>query len=188
MGTRDFEALVAAYRSDAPCRDAGSHAVHPGHLRRCRLGAPKSQDRVRIRSSSPGVMADYCYGFRDSRPDIRQAVTSRSQRLVIFLTSLCVHTLQPKCRSRRAVFLELACYLSVEKPGVPMMFRCTKPLSPRGSGMVNVKTIGGRSSRYWCCLCSGGETKPAPGLSDIRHWGAPYFLCWQVVPTILSSA
>jgi len=39
---------------------------------------------------------------------------------------------------------------------------------------VNVKTIGGRSSRYWCCRSPDCETKLAPGLSDIRQWSAPY--------------
>jgi hypothetical protein len=41
-------------------------------------------------------------------------------------------------------------YLPVEKPDVPMMFRCTKPLSPRGSARVNVKTIGGKPLPSWC--------------------------------------
>ena len=31
-----------------------------------------------------------------------------------------------------------------------MMFQGTKLHSPRGSVFVNVKTIGGRRSRYWC--------------------------------------
>jgi hypothetical protein len=43
----------------------------------------------------------------------------------------------------------------------PMAYRVTKRCSPRGSALVNVKTMGGRRSRYWCGLCSGGETKPA---------------------------
>ena len=42
-----------------------------------------------------------------------------------------------------------------------MAYRVTKPRSPRGSARANVETMGGRRSRYWCGLCSGGETKPA---------------------------
>ena len=41
-------------------------------------------------------------------------------------------------------FSALACYLSIEKPDVPMMFRCTKLRSPRGSATANVETIGGQ--------------------------------------------
>jgi hypothetical protein len=53
--------------------------------------------------------------------------------------------------SRPAVrFRPIAVYLTVENLDVPMMFQGTKPGSPRGSAMVNVKTIGGRRSRYWC--------------------------------------
>ncbi len=55
----------------------------------------------------------------------------------------------------------------------PMASRVTKLCSPRGSACVNVKTIGGRSSRYWCCRSPDCETKLAPGLSDIRQWSAP---------------
>jgi hypothetical protein len=74
-------------------------------------------------------------------------------------------------------FRPLVVYLPIEIPDVPMMFRGTKRHSPRGSVCVNnVRTIGGRSSRYWCCRSPDCETKLALGLSDIGH-GALQFFC-----------
>src|SRR5580658_3442787 len=48
-----------------------------------------------------------------------------------------------------------------------MMFRGTKPVSPRGSERVNVETIGGRSSRYGL---------PQARLRNQTGNGAPFFL------------
>ena len=54
-----------------------------------------------------------------------------------------------------------------------MMFQGTKLRSPRGSVMANVKTIGGRRSRYWCGPGIFRETKKAPGRGFTGHWSAP---------------
>ena len=35
-----------------------------------------------------------------------------------------------------------------------------------------VATMGGRRSRYWCGLCSGGETKPVVAPDDYQASGA----------------
>ena len=72
-------------------------------------------------------------------------------------------------------YLELACYFPVENLDVPMMFQGTKPHSPRGSERVNVKTIGGRSYRYWCCRGPVRETNGRPS-ERYQAWGAPVFL------------
>jgi len=47
-----------------------------------------------------------------------------------------------------------------------MAYRVTKPRSPRGSACVNVKIIGGRSSRYWCCP---GPVRETNGRSSERY-------------------
>ena len=36
----------------------------------------------------------------------------------------------------------------------------------------DVETMGGRRSRYWCGLCSGGETKPVVAPDDYQASGA----------------
>ena len=38
----------------------------------------------------------------------------------------------------------------------------------------DVATMGGRRSRYWCGLCSGGETKPVVSPDDYQASGAPH--------------
>jgi hypothetical protein len=58
----------------------------------------------------------------------------------------------------------------------PMAYRVTKPRIPRGSARVNVETMGGRRSRYWCGRGPVRENQQALCLSDIRQWSAPHFL------------
>jgi hypothetical protein len=47
-------------------------------------------------------------------------------------------------------FRPLVVYLPIENRIAPMAYPGTNPRSPRGSVMANVKTMGGRRSRYWC--------------------------------------
>jgi hypothetical protein len=64
-------------------------------------------------------------------------------------------------------FGRLVVYLPIENPDVPMMFRGTKLLSPRGSGRVNVETIGGRRSR---------QLLPKSRLRNQTGWSAPHLM------------
>jgi hypothetical protein len=64
-------------------------------------------------------------------------------------------------------FRPLVVYLPIENSDVPMMFRGTKPHSPRGSERVKVETIGGRTSRQ-VLPRSRPRNQNGAGLSDIR--------------------
>src|ERR1700733_7637595 len=65
-------------------------------------------------------------------------------------------------------------YLPIESRIVPMMYLAThRRLLEAMCG--DVATMGGRRSRYWCGLCSGGETKPAVSPDDYQASGALQF-------------
>jgi hypothetical protein len=118
-------------------------------------------------------------GDQYSQPAIRTFLQSQSQRFEINLASTFARismTCRP-CSPRKPSNRHTRVIPSGRKNLIaPMAYRVTKPHSPRGSARANVETMGGRRSRYWCGLCSGGETKPALCLSDIRQWSAPHLL------------
>jgi hypothetical protein len=87
-----------------------------------------------------------------------------------FRLSICVQRQLLTTSRRRSIheFPQLACYFPIKNPDVPMMFRGTKPRSPRGPSRVNVETIGGRSPRHGLPRSRPGNQNGA-GLSDNKH-------------------
>ena len=72
-------------------------------------------------------------------------------------------------------FRPLVVYLSIENRIAPMAYPGTKLRSPRGSVMANVKTMGGRRSRYWCGPGSVRANQNGARLSESGS-GAPHIL------------
>ena len=75
-------------------------------------------------------------------------------------------------RPSRTGLAHPACYRAIKNRVVFMTYPGTKPLISSRLSAVNVKTMDGRRSRYWCGLCSGGETKPVVAPDDYQASGA----------------